>query len=176
MERVPLRDAVVRGELRVVSRLGGALVLERTASRLTFRQSQVLERSLDGRSLKEIGASIGLHPSTVCNHLRAALHALAATRSELTLLLAHEPAVLRDDRLEVRLRVQPAPAPILTRAEREVVEGVLRGLGNAAIAEGRQCTARTVANLLARVFRKLRVQSRAELVAWHATHRAWMGA
>jgi DNA-binding CsgD family transcriptional regulator len=53
----------------------------------------------------------------------------------------------------------------LTRSEREVVLGVLRGRTNRQIARDRSTAPRTVANLLARVFRKLGVGSRAELVA-----------
>lgn len=53
----------------------------------------------------------------------------------------------------------------LTPAERSVVEGALRGRSNAEIARDRRSSTRTVANLLARAFRKLEVGSRAELAA-----------
>jgi DNA-binding CsgD family transcriptional regulator len=62
---------------------------------------------------------------------------------------------------------EPAP-PGLSRAEGEVVVAVLRGRSNAEIARERGVSPRTVANLLARAFRKLRVRSRAELAAWLA--------
>ena len=52
----------------------------------------------------------------------------------------------------------------LSAAEREVAELVARGLSNAAIAKRRSTTARTVANQLAAIFRKLGVRSRAALV------------
>lgn len=52
----------------------------------------------------------------------------------------------------------------LTPAERDVVRGVLAEESNAAIAARRGTSARTVANQLASLFRKLGVGSRAELV------------
>jgi len=53
----------------------------------------------------------------------------------------------------------------LSGAEREVMEALLRGDSNAAIAHRRRRSARTVANQVASVFRKLGVGSRAELAA-----------
>lgn len=52
----------------------------------------------------------------------------------------------------------------LTRAERAVVDGVLRGWSNAEIASSRGASVRTVANQLAKVFIKLGVRSRHEIV------------
>jgi DNA-binding CsgD family transcriptional regulator len=60
---------------------------------------------------------------------------------------------------------EPRLPETLSRAEREVVAAVLRGRTNAEIAVERGSSARTVANLLARAFRKLGVCSRAELAA-----------
>lgn len=54
---------------------------------------------------------------------------------------------------------------VLTPAERAVALAAVEGLSNAAIAERRSASARTVANQLASVFRKLGVFSRAELAA-----------
>ena len=56
----------------------------------------------------------------------------------------------------------------LSLAEREVAMRVLQGQSNAAIAEARGTSARTVANQIASVFRKLKVGSRAELAATSA--------
>jgi len=50
-----------------------------------------------------------------------------------------------------------------TRAEREVIEGILAGLPNRAIAARRGVSPRTVANQIARLFAKLRVGSRLTL-------------
>ena len=53
----------------------------------------------------------------------------------------------------------------LTPAERDVARDAIAGLSNATIARKRRRAARTVANQLASVYRKLRVGSRAELAA-----------
>jgi DNA-binding CsgD family transcriptional regulator len=54
----------------------------------------------------------------------------------------------------------------LSESERDVVTRALRGFSNAEIATQRGTSPRTIANQMARVFRKLGVQSRHEL---HAT-------
>jgi DNA-binding CsgD family transcriptional regulator len=59
----------------------------------------------------------------------------------------------------------PRLAASLTEGERHVVLLALDGLDNAEIARVRGTAARTVANLLARAFRKLGVRSRSELAA-----------
>jgi DNA-binding NarL/FixJ family response regulator len=51
----------------------------------------------------------------------------------------------------------------LTEAERDVALRVLAGNSNAAIASARRSSERTVANQLARIYRKLGVASRSEL-------------
>src|SRR5262245_20696695 len=53
----------------------------------------------------------------------------------------------------------------LTDAERDVVRRALAGASNVEIARARGTAVRTVANLLARSFRKLGVASRRELAA-----------
>jgi DNA-binding NarL/FixJ family response regulator len=62
----------------------------------------------------------------------------------------------------------PSTLPLgdnLTAAEREVLELLLRGSSNAQIAAVRATSARTVANQLAAIYRKLGVTSRAEVAA-----------
>jgi DNA-binding NarL/FixJ family response regulator len=58
-----------------------------------------------------------------------------------------------------------ASADKLGKAEKAVVELVLRGLSNAAIARERDCSPRTVANQIASAYKKLGVASRRELFA-----------
>lgn len=53
----------------------------------------------------------------------------------------------------------------LTAAEREVMELIVSGLSNAEVARKRGTAVRTVANQLQSLFRKLGVNSRAELSA-----------
>jgi DNA-binding NarL/FixJ family response regulator len=58
----------------------------------------------------------------------------------------------------------------LSMAERRVAEAVVTGASNGDIARDRRTSARTVANQLASVYRKLGIHSRAELAAvWHGT-------
>jgi DNA-binding NarL/FixJ family response regulator len=54
--------------------------------------------------------------------------------------------------------------PPLTDAERHVLAALLAGKSNADIAKERETAARTVANQVARLFKKLAVRSRSELV------------
>lgn len=53
----------------------------------------------------------------------------------------------------------------LTPSERSVVELLLQGATNAQIADARKSRARTVANQVGSIYRKLGVNSRAELLA-----------
>jgi len=57
---------------------------------------------------------------------------------------------------------------VLSPAETEVMTLAQQGLSNAAIARARNTSARTVANQLASVFRKLGIRSRLELFALRA--------
>ncbi len=59
----------------------------------------------------------------------------------------------------------PKTTECLTTAEREVVDGALSGKSTAEIAMERGSSPRTIANLLARAYRKLGVRSRFELAA-----------
>jgi DNA-binding NarL/FixJ family response regulator len=61
--------------------------------------------------------------------------------------------------------VRPPSFAELTRAELEVVEGVLAGHAMPVLARRREVSQRTVANQLARAYRKLGVASRHELAA-----------
>src|SRR5687768_17615162 len=60
---------------------------------------------------------------------------------------------------------QPEVGGPLTTAESEVLALAVAGLSNAAIAQRRHCSVRTVANLLARAYRKLGVGSRSGAAA-----------
>jgi DNA-binding CsgD family transcriptional regulator len=61
-----------------------------------------------------------------------------------------------------------APSEALTPAEHEVVAAIEAGKSNAEIARERGTSARTVANQVGSIFKKLKVGSRAELVATRA--------
>ncbi len=65
----------------------------------------------------------------------------------------------------------PARFRALTDAEAAVARLAAAGRSNAEIARERRCSTRTVANQMARAFRKLLVHSRAELAAALASRR-----
>lgn len=67
--------------------------------------------------------------------------------------------------LSFPLRAPVLGPPTLTAAETAVARLAIRGYGNSEIARRRGRAARTVANQLASIYRKLAVGSRAELVA-----------
>jgi DNA-binding CsgD family transcriptional regulator len=73
---------------------------------------------------------------------------------------------LDEDRVRLAYPIGPPALPdILSKSEQDVVRSVLDGRSNDEIARLRGTSARTVANLLARAFKKLGVGSRAELAA-----------
>lgn len=65
----------------------------------------------------------------------------------------------------VSIALAPVLPPTLTAAERDVVAQILQGKSNAAIARARGVAVRTVANQVASILKKLRVGSRAALIA-----------
>lgn len=67
---------------------------------------------------------------------------------------------------------RPSVPAMLTSAEREVCVLLHAGLTQAEIGRCRSTSKRTVANQIAAIFRKLKVSSRAELLALLCTRRA----
>ncbi len=96
-----------------------------------------------------------------------------------------EPEIRAPDGLRVRLptaaiedlavlewpQPAPVPRPRVAPAEGEVLRLVLDGLSNAEIARARRRAIRTIANQVARLYRKLGVSSRLELYARFAAGR-----
>jgi DNA-binding CsgD family transcriptional regulator len=77
------------------------------------------------------------------------------------------------DMLMCRIPIQEeTAASTLTQAERDVIALIFAGCSNQEIGEARGTSARTVANQIQSIFRKLGVQSRAELVATSALFRS----
>lgn len=64
------------------------------------------------------------------------------------------------------------PMNVLTRRERDVMNGVARGLTNARIADELQISTHAVKFHLASVYRKLGMRNRTEATAWYVTERA----
>src|SRR5690606_14771486 len=95
-------------------------------------------------------------------HLRAGLDAIGvATRAELIRVTA-------EDAMRAASALGGAGEPPrhieLAAAERAVVELVLEGLGNAEIAGRRGVSVRTIANQLTKIYRKVGVRDRHELI------------
>ncbi|MCC6621660.1 MAG: hypothetical protein IT385_10425 [Deltaproteobacteria bacterium] len=139
---------------------------------LTPVERAVLALMMLGHSNKLIGYDLGLSTATVGSHIRSIRKKLSAdvltgyvgratTRVEPMRLGDVELVALVDEDDVARASVlDPLPA-----AEREVVRLALGGLGNAAIAQVRGVSPRTIANQLASAYRRLAVSSRRELAA-----------
>ncbi|HEY3493567.1 MAG TPA: LuxR C-terminal-related transcriptional regulator [Polyangiaceae bacterium] len=180
---------LLNGELRYVGsscdRSGcyGVLALrapeEARRFRLNDRSSNILERALRGERQKAIAIDFGISDAAVANTLAQCRRKLGFTcrSAELPLafvLLAQAAANGRD------VRVSPGSAPdevvvgferldtsrlrSLTRAEAEVISGLIQGLSQQEIARERKARWRTVVNQLATARRKLPVSGRVELV------------
>lgn len=190
-----VRRAFVAGELKIIDRFamdaGGCLLARRRSPSegrvaLTEHEAQVLESVVSGCGNKQCAVEIGLAVPTVAFHLARAMAKVGVgSRVELVRLFVALDAGAStgaDDRaaspqlaefvsdgtafLMVWLPSEsPRGADALTRSEREVLTRLLEGDSSAAIAYERCTSARTVANQIASIFRKLGVRSRGELAA-----------
>lgn len=136
-------------------------------------ERRVADLVAHGASLKEAGYALGIGKTATQRALSSALQKLGLARpSELSPLFVGATTATRIRAGRAELEVLVASTNVrsdataeLTDAEREVVRGVVEGKSDAAIAESRGTSARTVANQLRRVFTKLSVHSRGELRA-----------
>lgn len=136
---------------------------------LTGLQRQVAELAALGYGNKQISYAMGIKESTVAAHLPRVMDRLGVDRREDLALLAGAPPASTASLASAEVAVASAHFPLpscLTQAEAEVVQALLVGGSNQAIARRRGVSERTVANQLQSVFRKLGVASRVELVAW----------
>ena len=175
-----IAEALLAGRRRLVSREddgagGSVLGFEATSVRLSKRELAVLSAAESGVANKLVALEQSLACSTVSESLQTAIAKLGFFgRTEFLKVMA----CLRNGpgsglrvlgNAELCWVVLPVEAlgldPRLTRAERQVVAGVLNGRTNAAIATARRTSCRTVANQLAAIYRKLGVSSRWELAA-----------
>jgi DNA-binding NarL/FixJ family response regulator len=142
---------------------------------LTAREQQVAAHAAMGHGVRLIAYELGLSPATVCEQLRSAMGKLGVS-TRAALATAYHLTSTPDATVAVRdeLTVLASPRRARTReaslspSERAVIALIERGLSNAQIAERRGTSTHTVANQVARVFRKLGVGSRAELATWSA--------
>lgn len=132
---------------------------------LTPREAEILELVARGLTNDDIAARLDVQEKTVRNAITRILRKLGVgTRAQ---------AVARARDAGFALPTPDAPAPSrddagpvgLSRREREILELVSRGLANDAIASRLALREKTVRNTLTRVFRKLKVTTRAQAVA-----------
>jgi DNA-binding CsgD family transcriptional regulator len=111
--------------------------------RLTPREEEVVAQLRLGLPLKVIAIELGLHPSTVSMHVGSAARKMGACGRLALVKVESEPDF-----------------SVLTASERAVAKLAREGLSNAEIGQLRGTSPRTVANQLARIYRKLGVGSR----------------
>lgn len=143
----------------------------RSEHRLSERERQVAWLVGRGHHVGLVSYELGLAPSTIRSQLHAAMRKLNIRhQSELCRLVrasettTSAPTAIDD--LKLLTLSEPAPlAPAsLSSAEREVARLVYEGYANREIAARRHTSARTVANQLASIYRKMGINSRQELV------------
>lgn len=146
---------------------------QRHPSALRPRESAALELARMGAAPKDIAYSLGVSPSNARALLATAMQKLGIERrGDLYRWQPENGHVLSlgvaDSRLQVLSIRETDATPILERltsAERDVVQRIAAGARNADIALARGTSARTVANQVASILRKLGVQCRADIVA-----------
>lgn len=183
-----LWDGAIRGRWTVLDRyahgVGRVVTLRRNPDGqpdprgLTPREAEVAARIAEGHTNKHIAFALGVAEGTVAALGRHVMTKLGARGRVLVhdLYLGPTAAGVRARVADVQagaelLRVvawEPPAASATLRglspSEHAVVEAVVAGLSNTAIARARGTSDRTVANQVAAVFKKLRVNSRSELV------------
>jgi DNA-binding NarL/FixJ family response regulator len=137
--------------------------------RLSLREREVASRIARGMSQGAVAAELGVSASTVASVASGVVKKLGlrSTR-ELPLFwrdTSGQPVALGRADLFGVCGVEHVPAAKLTPAERDVLEGLTRGLSNREIADRRRSSLRTVANQVARLLKKHGASSRLELTA-----------
>lgn len=134
---------------------------------LTSDERPVLHLAAMGHSNKLIAYELGIPSGTVATRLASVMRKLAVkTRVEIieryTALRSVSSTAMGDVRM---VSIDPVGRvdSQLTDAEAAVARLAVRGQSNKQIAKTRNCSSRTVGNLLARAYAKLGVASRAEL-------------
>ncbi|HYP90846.1 MAG TPA: LuxR C-terminal-related transcriptional regulator [Polyangiaceae bacterium] len=142
---------------------------------LAEREQRILTSLLMGRSQKQIGYDFDISPSTVSGIIRQMLKKIGADCWEQLVTVAcaldaanrgddAAPALTSSDGLQISTTARPRVLSLLTPAEREVALYVVGGCSNVQIGELRRTSARTVANQISSLFRKLEVRGRLELI------------
>jgi DNA-binding CsgD family transcriptional regulator len=164
---------------------------------LNERERQIVALASVGHSNKLIAYELGLSSSRVATQLTSAarklgvasrktlLHAFAVLGNRSNPPEQREQREQRNDNLPARMTrfahgghefavikidIAPKLPSSLTVAESEIATLVIEGLSNAAIAERRRTSVRTVANQLRSIYSKLGVESRRQLCSRFSLH------
>jgi DNA-binding NarL/FixJ family response regulator len=153
-DALELWKVLIAGRASIVEREDGGqrlyFVVANPPARYAFRalspdEVDTLGQVARGMSGKAVAYALGIAESTVAHRLAAASARLGlSSRVELVRLaamLAHDPRA-------------HAPPPVLTAAERDVLELLTQGLSNAEIAARRSRSVRTIANQVASMLAK----------------------
>jgi DNA-binding CsgD family transcriptional regulator len=130
------------------------------ASNLCPMELLTLTLTLRGHSLKQVALELDVSNALACRIRRDALNKVGA-ENVCQFVIGCASGVFTG--FERPTLGSEGIALDMTRAEHEVARQVVLGLSNATIAARRGTAQRTVANQLASLYRKLKVQSRLEL-------------
>ena len=176
-------DSLLRGESVVVdhsaSESARTILAQRTANRcvdeaLEAGEVRIATRRARGDSIKVIAFDLGCSAAVVHRHIASVMGKLKVTKHAdlVALLMERAPWGLSASRVrsgseDFLVLTYPKPfwamPPCLTKAEQGIVVELIGGASHCAIAVARGTSARTVANQIASIFRKLEVGSRVEL-------------
>ncbi len=147
---------------------------------LTPRERQVAGFAARGHGLKLIAYELGLSTASISHSLSAASTKLGVrSRGELARVWATTIGLGEDEMARLGSGLdgfasgaveleRPATRSRLTPTELAIVTSIVRGESNASIARARGTSPRTVANQIARIFKKVGVGSRAAVASWAA--------
>ncbi len=140
---------------------------------LTLHERAVLHFAVRGETNKEIAFALGLSETSTAHAVGQIARKLRC-RKRSDLIAWREPAGALHERMPVRggeLGVLSVPhsavgsaAALLSAAERDIADRVVRGHTNAQIAHARGTSTRTIANQMRRIFERLGIHSRTDLV------------
>ena len=172
-----LPRAIVRLDLERFGRTRAVLTVERTSGAFEPGELDRLRAILPTLILADEGTAVNAGPSRALTPREADVVEyvrLGYTNAQIALATGRSVAAVRNllvrifDKTGVRTRAQLVGGPLstsgLTRREREIVEKLRTGLTNREIGRALGISTNTVRNTLARLFEKVGVSTRSELM------------
>jgi len=169
--------AIVRLDLERFGRTRAVLTVERTSGAFELGDLDRLRALLPTLILADEGTAVNAGPSRALTPREADVVEyvrLGYTNAQIALATGRSVAAVRNllvrvfDKTGVRTRAQLVGGPLstsgLTRREREIVEKLRTGLTNREIGRALGISTNTVRNTLARLFEKVGVSTRSELM------------